>query len=405
MKIFPQRFDWVLFFSFLTLVVLGIISIYTASAVKFGPEFIFKSYYIKQIIWFSIAMVIFFFILHIPKHIFDIFIYPAFFLNIILLIIVLFTPEVNGSHRWIRLGGFHFQPSEVAKITTILMIAKVISKDISEYKILLYGIGLTLIPVVLIIIEPDMGTSLVFFFVLFFILTMANIPKYFLVLLIAPFISMVSSAFFPAFIVFIVFFILILIRFRLSWFSVTLNTILNTFIFFITPVFWNNMHEYQRNRILTFLDPTRDPFGAGYQVIQSKIAIGSGGLNGKGFLLGTQKNLNFLPEHHTDFIFSVIGEELGFIGCSVLLFFFFLFLTQMIRGLNRIPSFEKRLTIIGIFAYFLFQIFINIGMNIGVAPTTGIPLPFISYGGSNLIINVAAVAIVLKYRTEIKKWE
>jgi rod shape determining protein RodA len=144
----------------------------------------------------------------------------------------------------------------------------------------------------------------------------------------------------------------------------------------------------------------RDPFGAGYQIIQSRIAIGSGGFWGKGFLMGTQKNLNFLPEHHTDFIFSVIGEEFGFLGCAIILLIYFLFLYRFVRNINALKRKEFRFAAIGILAYLTFQIFINIGMNIGIVPTTGIPLPFISYGGSNLLINVLAIGLVLKFLNE-----
>lgn len=173
--------------------------------------------------------------------------------------------------------------------------------------------------------------------------------------------------------------------------------IINFFVFMITPVIWNNLKEYQQNRILTFLNPMHDPLGSGYQVIQAKIAIGSGQFFGKGFLLGSQKNLNFLPEHHTDFIFSVIGEEFGFIGSSILLILFFLFFNRIIYLIKVASKKEHKVVLAGIFGYLLLQMFINIGMNLGVLPTTGIPLPFISYGGSNLLINSFAVSMILKY--------
>jgi len=162
-------------------------------------------------------------------------------------------------------------------------------------------------------------------------------------------------------------------------------------------VFWNSLKDYQQNRIITFFNPMHDPLGAGYQVIQAKIAIGSGQLFGKGFLMGTQKNMNFLPEHHTDFIFSVVGEEFGFVGTSLLLLLFFLFFNRIIYLIKFVNKKEYKIAISGIFGYLLLQTFINIGMNVGVLPTTGIPLPFISYGGSNLLINSFAVAMILKY--------
>ena len=143
-----------------------------------------------------------------------------------------------------------------------------------------------------------------------------------------------------------------------------------------------------------------DPFGSGYQIIQSKIAIGSGQFFGKGFLLGTQKNMNFLPEHHTDFIFSVIGEEFGFLGCTIILILFFLFLMKIAKGISILKRAEMKFAAVGILSFLTFQIFINIGMNIGIVPTTGIPLPFISYGGSSLVINVLSVGLILKFLKE-----
>jgi len=187
---------------------------------------------------------------------------------------------------------------------------------------------------------------------------------------------------------------------RLSWVAITIAGIVNVFIALIMPVFWNGLKDYQQNRILTFMDPMRDPLGAGYQIIQSKIAVGSGAIIGKGWLQGTQKNMNFLPEHHTDFIFSVIGEEFGFVGSTLLLFVFTLFFLRLINAMGEIKVKERKIASAGILAYLMFQTFINIGMNIGVVPATGIPLPFISYGGSNLLINALAVGVVLKYLNE-----
>ncbi len=193
---------------------------------------------------------------------------------------------------------------------------------------------------------------------------------------------------------------MLLIRARLSWVAITVASILNVFISLITPVLWMGLKDYQQNRILTFIDPTRDPLGAGYQIIQAKIAIGSGSIWGKGWLLGTQKNMNFLPEHHTDFIFSVVGEEFGFIGSILLLFLFAIFFARIIKNVGELKVKERKVATAGIMAYLMFQMFINIGMNIGLVPATGIPLPFISYGGSNLLINAISVGVILKYLNE-----
>jgi rod shape determining protein RodA len=213
-------------------------------------------------------------------------------------------------------------------------------------------------------------------------------------------VAVVASVHWLAISIWIVILVFLLLRSRLSWVAITVASIINIFVSLIMPVFWMGLKDYQQNRILTFLDPTRDPLGAGYQIIQAKIAIGSGSLTGKGWLMGTQKNMNFLPEHHTDFIFSVIGEEFGFVGSMFILLVFVAFFGRIIYNIGQLKVRERKVAASGILAYLMFQSFINIGMNIGLVPATGIPLPFISYGGSNLLINSVSVAVILKYLNE-----
>jgi rod shape determining protein RodA len=278
---------------------------------------------------------------------------------------------------------------------------RIISKEhLNEYRQILYGFGIVLLPVLLIMIEPDFGTTLVFWTSLLAMLIAAEVPLFFILLIISPVISVVSSVWWPAIPIWLLIFIFLLLRAHLSWVTITVASIGNIFVALITPVLWMALKDYQQNRVLTFLDPTRDPLGAGYQIIQAKIAIGSGSMFGKGWLLGTQKNMNFLPEHHTDFIFSVIGEEFGIIGFVLLLAVFAAFFGRLIRDVSELKIKERKVATAGIMAYLMFQTFINIGMNIGLVPATGIPLPFVSYGGSNLLINTLSVGVVLKYLNE-----
>ncbi|HOD54562.1 MAG TPA: FtsW/RodA/SpoVE family cell cycle protein [Candidatus Cloacimonadota bacterium] len=395
---FDRNFDWYLFTVWMALVVFGIIAIFTASASKIGEEMVLKNHYWKQIIWFVLSLGLFIFIMKVPLPVIDMFIWPLYGLTLILLIIVLFMPPVNNSRSWLMLGGFRFQPSELAKIVMILLISKLISKEhISEYKMLTKAISGTILPVFLILLEPDFGTTLVFWGSLVLMLAQAGFPLSYIVVLISPITGIIFSLNWMLFV--FVCFLLILYYYRehFNWVLISFSIIFNTFIFLLTPVFWNSLKEYQQNRIITFFNPMHDPLGAGYQVIQAKIAIGSGQLFGKGFLQGSQKNMNFLPEHHTDFIFSVVGEEFGFMGASLLLVLFFLFFNRIIYLIRVVSKREYKIAISGIFGYLLLQTFINIGMNLGVLPTTGIPLPFISYGGSNLLINSFAIAMILKY--------
>lgn len=396
-----KKFDWGLAILLLLLIMMGCVAIFTASTTTIGQHSTTQNHWWKQIIFAGIAVGAILLLLKLPMPIFDLAVLPLFLINLLALVLVLFTPAVNGSHRWFGFMGLNYQPSESAKLLTILIVARVISKDhLNELKQVLYGLGLVMIPVLLIIIEPDFGTTLVFFFALLAMLVAADVPLFYLLLMVSPVVSIVSSLHWVAVLIWIGLLVFLLVRVRLSWVTVTIAGIFNVFVALIMPVFWNGLKDYQQNRILTFLDPMRDPLGAGYQIIQSKIAVGSGAIIGKGWLQGTQKNMNFLPEHHTDFIFSVIGEEFGFVGGVLLLFVFVLFFLRMINAMSEIKVRERRIASAGILAYLMFQTFINIGMNTGVVPATGIPLPFISYGGSSLLINALAVGVVLKYLNE-----
>jgi len=396
-----KKFDFTLLALLATLIFLGCIAIFSASTTMIGDQMSIQNNWWKQIIFAFLAFGAIALLLKLPMPIFDIVVIPLFVLNIIALVLVLFTPAVNGSHRWFSLGGINLQPSESAKLLTILMVARIISKEhLNEYRQILYGFLIVLLPVSLIMIEPDFGTTLVFWASLLAMLIAAEVPLFFILLMVSPIVSVVSSVWWPAIPIWLIILICLLLKSGLSWVTITVSAIANVFIAFITPVFWMGLKDYQQNRILTFLDPTRDPLGAGYQIIQAKIAIGSGSMFGKGWLLGTQKNMNFLPEHHTDFIFSVVGEEFGFIGSIFLLAIFAAFFSRIIRNANDLKIKERKVAASGIMAYLMLQTFINIGMNIGLVPATGIPLPFISYGGSNLLINAISVGVILKYLNE-----
>ncbi|MBT3169160.1 MAG: rod shape-determining protein RodA [Candidatus Cloacimonetes bacterium] len=396
-----KNFNWTIFLLLIALLASGVFFIFSASSTKIGDSIQTESFYLKQIFWIIISIFVLFIIIKIPYPIIDFMVLPLYILTIILLVIVLFMPEINGSKRWIFLGIMNFQPSELGKISIILLIAKLISTPlISDWQIIKKSFLVLIVPTLLILREPDLGTTLTLLMSVFTILAVSDLPLFYLILLISPLFSIITSFSVVAFIIYIGTLIFVLFRANLSKVIIGFTVVINSFFFFITPVIWNNLKVYQQNRILSFLNPMRNPFGSGYQVIQSKIAIGSGGFAGKGFLLGTQKNLNFLPEHHTDFIFSVIGEEFGFLGCLFLLTLFFLFFKTMIKEISALKRKEWRYTSVGIFAYLTFQLFINIGMNIGVMPTTGIPLPFISYGGSSLLINVIGIGLILKFINE-----
>ena len=396
-----KKFDFVLLILLLALIFTGCIAIFSASTSKIGDMQTTQNYWWRQLIFAGLVLGILYILLKLPMPIFELLVIPLYVVNILALILVLFTPAIGGSHRWFSIFGFNYQPSESAKLLTILTVSRIIAKDhLSEFRQILYGFGLVVLPVALILIEPDFGTTLVFWCSLLGMLIAAGLPLFYALLIVSPIVSIVLSVQWIALIIWLVVLVYLLMRFRLSWVTITVAVIVNLFSAMIMPVFWNHLKDYQQNRILTFIDPMRDPLGAGYQIIQSKIAIGSGSTFGKGWLEGTQKNMNFLPEHHTDFIFSVIGEEFGFFGGLFLLGLFFAFFWRLILAVSQIKVRERQIAASGITVYLMFQTFINIGMNIGLVPATGIPLPFISYGGSNLLINAIAVGVILKYLNE-----
>ncbi len=399
--IIRKKFDFVLAALLLLLILIGCMAIFTASTTTIGEYTTTQSNWWKQIIFAAISLGMVLLLIRLPMPILDLIIIPAYLLNILALVAVLFTPEVSGSHRWFSIFGLNYQPSESVKLLTILVVARVISRDnLTEIKQIFYGLGLILVPVLLILIEPDFGTTLVFFFALLAMLVASEVPLVYLLLMVSPVVSVISSLWWPAIIIWIAVLVGLLLWSRLSWITTTIAGILNGFLALIMPVFWNGLKDYQQSRIVSFLNPMADPLGAGYQIIQAKIAIGSGSIIGKGWLRGTQKNMNFLPEHHTDFIFSVIREEFGFIGALLLLTVFTLFFWRIITAIGEIKVRERKIASAGIFAYLMSQTFINIGMNIGLVPATGIPMPFISYGGSNLLFNSLAVGVILKYLNE-----
>ena len=276
--------------------------------------------------------------------------------NIFLLVLVLIIGfSTKGTRGWIDLGPVNMQPSEIVKLGYILTFAKYLEKKKDNLDrvvdVLPAMLHLGLI-VGLIMLQPDFGTALVFIFISIFMLFAAGINY-----------KIVAGAF-------------------------------CTFLISL-PVMWKFLKQYQKDRILVFFNPELDPMGAGYQVIQAETAIGSGKFFGKGLFKGTQNNLGFIPERHTDFIFSVIGEELGLIGAFILLVLFMWLLLRCIHIAKVSKDDYGMLICVGIMAMFLFHILENIGMTIGLMPVTGIPLPFISYGGSSLLMNMAAVGLVL----------
>ncbi len=279
------------------------------------------------------------------------FIYLYFIMIILLLIVFVIGVETRGSWRWIPLGFFQFQPSEFAKPVIILMLAKFWSENSPSWKNIFKSFGLILPIFGLIFQQPDLGTSITIIAIWLLMLIGANV-------------------------------------------AFSKLTLMGMAAMIITPMGWFILKDYQKNRILTFIFPSHDPLGVGYNVIQSTIAVGSGQVIGRGLGSGTQSRLQFLPEYRTDFIFASMAEELGFVGSSIVLFLYALLVGRSLMILNRSTQRFGHLLILGTIGMLMVQIVVNIGMNVGILPITGITLPLLSYGGSSLISTLICLGFI-----------
>ena len=398
---FKDKFDIWFFVPIILLLCIGLIAIY--SATLNNP--IAENNFIKQLIWVGIGIIVFFVVYFIPTNTFKNLAWPAYILSILLLVVVVVLGRrVSGARSWLYLGSLGFQPSELAKISTILALSSFLSRketDIESFKDILLASAISFIPIVLILLEPDMGTVLVFLTIFLTIIFWKGISLFGLFIVLSPGVVAISSLFgiFP-FIATLTIVGVILIFFRKGIiFSGSLFAI-NLAAGFFTDYVFRALSPHQQIRIKSFLDPMSDPLGSGYNSIQAKVAIGSGGLFGKGFLEGHQTQLNFIPEQWTDFIYCVIGEEFGFIGAVITLLLFIWLFIKILKVATTTKDEFLSLTIIGILSLFFIHFIINIGMAVGIMPVIGIPLPLVSYGGSSLLVNMALLGIVANvYRT------
>ena len=350
-----RQIDWLLFFCMLALTGLGVLMIYSSTYQTVRADF-----YIKQLEWLALATVMFFILLRVDYHFLADYSPVFYFVSLAMLVGVLFFGKrISGAKSWYALGYFNFQPSEIAKIATILFLARYLSDDArSELNVKDFlTAGLIMgIPMALIILQPDMGTAITF------------IPPVLMLLFLAG------------------------MRFRWIIFAAISGLA-------SLPVLWLFLKPYQKNRILTFINPGLDPLGSGYQIIQSKIAVGSGGILGKGlFAKDTQAYLDFIPEKQTDFIFSILAEDFGFIGVLITLGLYFILITRILNAARQARDRVGTFIVMGILAVFFFHVLVNISMIIGLMPITGLPLPLMSYGGSSLLSTFLGFAIIMNVR-------
>jgi rod shape determining protein RodA len=348
------NFDWTLMGLVLLISAIGVLNIYSASA---SYKVLGAPYALKQFYWILTGLALVVMVCSVDYHLLEDIAYWVYGVVLVLLVVVLVAGKTSmGATRWLRLGFISIQPSEPMKIVIIMTFARFFASFPVLQKLTLRDLGYPLlllgIPALFIMKQPDLGTAI-------------------LVILVAC--SM------------------------MLYVGVRWTTLVSVFMAALPIVYlgWHYLRDYQKERILNFLDPERDPLGSGYHIIQSKIAVGSGGISGKGFLHGTQAQLRFLPEQHTDFAFSVFSEEWGFVGCLVVLTIYLLLILWGLQIAGRCNDRFGSLMAVGVTAMLFWHIVINIGMVIGLFPVVGVPLPFFSYGGTSMVTSMMGVGILL----------
>ncbi len=383
----PTNWDWHIIAPVALLTLFGLVMIYSTGG---------KTYLLRELIWLPIAVTALIVCYRIPRRLLYTFSYPMLAFAILLLIAVLFLGH-GPARRWFDLGPVNFQPSELAKIACVLALAHYLSEKkrlAFSAKELLAPVLVAAVPFLLVLVEPDLGSSVVFVVILGAMLYWHGLSLFHIFLLFSPVLSLLCSLHLVSW---IIYFILMggLLMWRGKTWEAVYGFTVNIMVGLLTPVVTNHMHDYQKARVTTFLMPWLDPKGLGWNVIQSLIAVGSGRLFGKGLLAGTQKRLSFLPNRHTDFIFSCVGEELGFIGSIFVLVLLAYLCYRFLLVASRSRDNFGTMMAFGLVTIFAYHALVNTGMVLGLAPITGIALPFLTYGGSPLLLNFAIVGLML----------
>jgi len=383
-----------MFLSAIILIVVGLLAIY--SSTYNHPTA--KGNFNKQLVFAVVSVVIFFIVYLLPARTFRVVAIPTFLISLGLLAAVIFMGKtVYGAKSWMSLGPIGFQPSEFAKIGTILFLAHWLSmpkRDINNLKELFYTITLSMIPIMLILMEPDMGTAIVYISITLMMIFWSGISLFGLFVVVSPGAILFASLFgTPMFLFALAAVVIALFLFKQDLFTSGTVFVINLAAGFAFELLLKVLKPHQVNRILTFVDPSSDPLGSGYNALQAKVAIGSGGLIGKGFMQGNQTQLRFIPEQWTDFIYCVVGEEFGFIGSVIVLVLFLIIFLRLLNFTSSAGDKFDKLVVVGILTLFFVHFAINIGMNLGITPVIGLPLPLISYGGSALVTNMLLLGV------------
>lgn len=404
-KSFFEGIDALMFFVTLGILTAGLFAIFSATYTS-GAD-----YFTKQLTFALLGIVLMLVISYIPPRIIAKGSYIFYGISLILLVLVLlFGKKISGSKSWFSVGGFGIQPSEFAKIATILAVANFLSRtedgfrNVNKLIEFLKVCGFIIVPVLLVMRQPDMGTSLVFLSMILPILFWVGLSPYVLFVIISPIIVVIAAFFgMTYFIIALVIVGLTLLLFKKNILLTAGILVFNFAIGISVDTLYHKLLPYQQNRIKAVFDPTTDPLGSGYNVIQSKVAIGSGGLFGKGFLEGTQTQLKFIPEQWTDFIYCMIGEEFGFAGSIIILALYMIIIFQLVNNAYMTKNRFLSVACIGFASIIFFHLMINVGMTIGIMPVIGIPLPLMSYGISSLLSFLVMIGIGMsayRYRNQ-----
>ncbi|AFH49554.1 Cell division membrane protein [Ignavibacterium album JCM 16511] len=396
-----DKFDFKIFIPVLILNIIGLAAIYSATLNNPQAAGNFE----KQLLFTALGYIGFFITYALPTNTIKFISIPTYLISLFFLIVVLVIgKKVSGAKSWLGLGSFGFQPSEFAKIGTILLLANFLTRlnnNIDSFKDILISLAIGFVPIGLILLEPDMGTSIIFFSFILIVLFWKGISLLGLFVVLSPGFVAVASLFGSVpFIFSLVIVLVVLFFFKRDLFFNGSVFAINLAAGFFTDNLYNALSPHQQARIKSFIDPMSDPLGSGYNSIQAMVAIGSGGIFGKGYLQGNQTQLQYIPEQWTDFIYCAIGEEFGFVGAILVLSLFLIIFLRLLNIASSTKDEFLSLVITGIFGVYFTHFLINVGMVIGILPIIGVPLPFVSYGGSSFLLNMFMLGIVLNiYRT------
>lgn len=389
-----RRVDFPLLGATLLLSVVGLLAVYSASG---GGEL-----FLRQLLWVGLGWVVLAFAVAVPYRLIVKYAWILYLLVLVALAVLAAKAVTRGgaAYRWLELGSFSFQPSEFAKVATVLALALFLDvfRRLEGIPNFILPIAAAAVPAALIAVEPDLGTAAVFVPLLFACLYWAGAPFPYLLLLTSPLVALAVSFKLAAFLIFLGVVIIVALVARARWWERAVFLGTNLLAGAATPLLWGLLKDYQKARILSFLSPTADPRGAGYSIIQAKIALGSGRLFGKGFLEGSQVHLAFVPEGHTDFVLSAWGEEWGFVGCAVVIALFAVVVFRAFLIAYRAADRRGGVLAFGLGVLFFAQFTVNAAMAVGLIPVTGLPLPFVSYGGSATIASFLAVGLILNVK-------